>query len=196
MTTGAETLMEASLRQDRDDARRALENASVELEYEKRTNLSLHEAYAEMKSGYEADLDTARRDLSSALVLLREASGRYCGYDYAATECPMTSPCWHHRRNALAKAAHPGTPATVDTTAARARADALEEAASAVECSDYGEHIYDIAKRLRSLAAPPLQPGTAPAKCEGCGAPPTRRTADDVELCGDCYESLKAEQAP
>lgn len=26
--------------------------------------------------------------------------GRYCGYDHDADRCPMTLPCWHHRRNA------------------------------------------------------------------------------------------------
>lgn len=26
--------------------------------------------------------------------------GRYCGYDHDASKCPMSLPCWHHRRNA------------------------------------------------------------------------------------------------
>jgi hypothetical protein len=36
---------------------------------------------------------------------------------------------------------------------------------------------------------------TTVAKCEGCGAPATKRTGDDVELCDACYAEVPRVEA-
>lgn len=67
-----ETLMETSLRQDRDDARRALERTVEDLDYEKRTYQALREAYDEMKADYADQLASSRSEIERLRGLLAE----------------------------------------------------------------------------------------------------------------------------
>lgn len=54
------------------------------------------------------EVDRLRAQLYTARMLLTsDRLGRYCGYNYKETSCPMTTPCWHHRRNAFLAAPQP-----------------------------------------------------------------------------------------
>ncbi len=65
-------------------------------------NLAIAELARELADAQHGHADAVERVGELLDLLFANDLGRHCGYDYTSDVCPMTLPCWHHRRNAAA----------------------------------------------------------------------------------------------